>query len=426
MTQHVILNVNVLDFGQAVSARDFSGLPPSTVTDVDHYVDIARTAERGTLDAFFLADTPSHPHDPRFRGTRALEPTVILAAVAEATTHLGLIGTLSTTYNDPVELAERFLALDHLSGGRAAWNAVTSFSPSAAESFGLTNHPDRQTRYRRADEFVDTVVALWQAAAEGGTVSRRGEFFTVDGRLPHGGSPQSHPLIVQAGGSPQGRTLAGRTADGVFSAELTLRAGIEHLDLVKDAAVAHGRDRSSVAILPGLVTVIGSTHDEAARRLDRLRSLLPGDHERQRLSETLGFDLSGHALDDPLPAEAYGDLADVQGFTFSLGFRESLVRALRQRPFTLREALAEFGSGGHRRIVGTPEDVADTIEEWFRAGAADGFNVMPDVLPDGLDAFVDHVVPILRQRGLFRHEYDEVTLRDRWSIPRAGSPSNAA
>lgn len=422
MTRRLILNVNVLDFGQTISARDFSGLPAGRLVDVDYYVEQARTAERGTLDALFLADGPALQGDPRGRGGRALEPSLILTAVAEATSHLGVIGTLSTTYNDPVELAERLLALDHVSGGRTAWNAVTTYSPPAAANFGLPGQPDRATRYRRADEFVDVVQSLWRGAVAGTDLHHHGEFFTVDGRLPLGGSPQGHPLLLQSGGSPQGRELAGRAADGVFSAELELSAGLEHYELVKQAAIEHGRNPAEVAILPGLITVVGSTHAEAEERLARTRELLPRDHEIGRLSGMLGYDLRGAALDDPFPLDALAELADPQAFAASLGFRESLVRALGSRPYTLREVLDEFGNGGHRRIVGSPEEIADTIEEWFRAGAADGFNLMPDAFPSGLDDFVDHVVPVLRARNLFRYEYAESTLRDRW----AGVPAPLA
>lgn len=416
MTRQLILNVNVLDFGQTLSARDFSGLPAARLTDVDYYVEQARAAERGTLDALFLADGPALQGDPRGRGGRALEPSLILTAIAEATDHLGVIGTLSTTYNDPVELADRLLALDHVSGGRAAWNAVTTYSPSAAANFGLRGQPDRTTRYRRADEFVDVVLALWRGAVDGTDLHHHGEFFHVSGRLPLGASPQGHPLLLQAGGSPQGRELAGRTASGVFSAELTLDAGIEHYELVKQAAIRHGRSRGDLAILPGLITVVGSTHAEAEERLARTRELLPRDHEAARLSGMLGYDLRGVGLDDPFPDEALGELADPQAFSASLGFRESLVRALSKRPYTFREVLDEFGNGGHRRIVGSPEEIADTIEEWFKAGAADGFNLMPDAFPSGLDDFVDHVVPVLRARNLFRSEYEEKTLRSRWGL----------
>ncbi|TCJ95623.1 LLM class flavin-dependent oxidoreductase [Nocardia alba] len=417
---HVILNVNVLDLGISGAALELSGLPKDTVVSGDYYAEIGRIAERGTLDAYFLADNPAVREDPRLKPGRALEPTTILATVAAATTHLGLIGTLSTTFNDPVELAERLLSLDHLSGGRAAWNAVTTYNPGAGGNFGLTAVPSRAERYSRAHEFVDAVTALWQGAVDGRDIDHRGAHFTISGRLPLGPSPQGHPLIVQAGGSPQGRELAGRTANAVFSAELSLAAGIEHYEQVKQIATGHGRGRDEVAILPGLITIIGSTHAEAVARYERARDQLGPIHELRRLGAVLAHDLVPYYLDEPFPAEVLADLPDPDGFTASLGFRESVVRGIGDRigatggRYTLREAIAEFGDGGHRRIIGAPEEVADTIEQWFRAGAADGFNLMPDAFSSGLEIFVDEVVPILRRRGLFRHEYTESTLRARF------------
>ncbi|WP_019931044.1 NtaA/DmoA family FMN-dependent monooxygenase [Nocardia sp. BMG111209] len=422
---HVILNINVLDLGISPVAWQLSGLPKTATTTGDYFAEIGRIAERGTLDAFFLADNPAIREDPLVRpGGRALEPTTILATVAAATSHLGLIGTLSTTFNDPVELAERFLSLDHLSGGRAAWNAVTTYNPAAGGNFGLTANPDRATRYRRADSFVDLVLALWRAAIDGHDIAHRDEFFDARGLLPLDGSPQGHPLIVQAGGSPQGRDLAGRTANAVFTAEWTLPAGLEHYEQVKQVAARHGRPRSDVAILPGLITVIGSTEAEAAERYRTARELQGLDQELAILGTQLARDLHTYPVDAPFPQEVLADLDDPNAFTASLGFRESLVRAIGDRladnpGYTLRDAVLEFGAGGHRRIIGTPEQVADTIEQWFRAGAADGFNLMPDAFPSGLEIFVDEVVPILRRRGLFRHEYAEVTLRERFGISAA-------
>ncbi|MFC6012178.1 NtaA/DmoA family FMN-dependent monooxygenase [Nocardia lasii] len=419
MSRHVILNANVLDLGISGAAWELSGLPRDTVASGDYYAEIGRIAERGTLDAYFLADNPAVREDPRRTPGRALEPTTILVTVAAATSHLGLIGTLSTTFNDPVELAERLLTLDHLSGGRAAWNAVTTYNPAAGGNFGLLEVPSRAERYSRAHEFVDVVTALWQGAAEGRDIDHRGTHFTVSGRLPLGPSPQGHPLIVQAGGSPQGRELAGRTANAVFSAELSLAAGVEHYEQVKQVAVRHGRRRDDVAILPGLITIIGSTHAEAVARYERARELLGPVHELRRLGAVLLHDLVPYHLDEPFPAHVLAELPDPESFTGSLGFRESVVRGVSERlaatggRYTLREAIGEFGDGGHRRVIGAPEQIADTIEQWFRAGAADGFNLMPDAFPAGLELFVDEVVPILRRRGLFRHEYAESTLRER-------------
>lgn len=415
MTRHVILNVNVLNLGIHTRSWQRTTEAPTAFADPGYYVRMAHLAERGTLDALFLADGPALREHPALRPSQALEPSVILASIAAETEHLGLIGTLSSTFNDPVELAHRLLSLDQLSGGRLAWNVVTTYSPAAGGNFGLADYPDRAVRYRRAAEFVDVVQALWRDAAFGGRgIDHRGEFFTVQGTLPQGGSAQGHPLLVQAGGSPQGRDLAGRSADAVFSAELDLGAGIDHYRYVKDVAVAHGRSRDAVKILPGLITTIGSTRAEAQRRYDEQNALLPEGHDLERLSQVLGEDLTGHPLDAPVPKHLLGAVADPTNFGASLGFRESVVRLIESRDLTLREAVREFSGAGHRVIVGSPEDVADTIERWFLAGAADGFNLMPDVFPDGLEIFVDEVVPILRHRGLFRGAYAETTLRERF------------
>ncbi|WP_231102066.1 LLM class flavin-dependent oxidoreductase, partial [Mycobacterium avium] len=257
----------MLNLGIHTASWRRSAEPPTAFTDPGYYVRMARIAERGTLDALFLADGPAVRDHPALRPSQALEPSVILAAVAAETEHLGLIGTFSSTFNDPVELAHRLLSLDQLSGGRLAWNVVTTYSEAAGGNFGLADLPDRSTRYRRAAEFVDVVLALWRDAATGGGIDHRGDFFTVTGSLPQGPSPQGHPLLVQAGGSPQGRELAGRVADAVFSAELDLDAAIEHYRYVKDAAAAHGRGRDAVRILPGLITTIGSSRAEAQQRV---------------------------------------------------------------------------------------------------------------------------------------------------------------
>ena len=414
---HVILNVNVLNTGIHTGSWQRTDEPPMAFADPGFYVRMAKLAERGTLDALFLADGPALRDHPALRPSQALEPSVNLAAVAAETEHLGIIGTLSSTFNDPVELAHRLLSLDDLSGGRLAWNVVTTYSLPAGGNFGLADYPDRATRYRRATEFVDVVQALWRDAAHPGRrgIDHHGEFLTVIGSLPQGPSPQGYPPLVQAGGSPQGRELAGRVADAVFSAELDLDAGLDHYRYVKDVAVAHGRRRDDVKILPGLITTIGSTHAEAERRHDEQNALLPPGHDLERLSQTLGEDLSGYDLDEPIPPALLADMTDPAKFVASLGFRESVVRLIKNERLTLRQTLRAFSGAGHRVIVGSPVDVADTIERWFLAGAADGFNLMPDVFPDGLEVFVDEVVPILRQRGLFRREYAESTLRERFT-----------
>jgi alkanesulfonate monooxygenase SsuD/methylene tetrahydromethanopterin reductase-like flavin-dependent oxidoreductase (luciferase family) len=423
--RHVILNVNVLDVGITSDAWRHNNLDRLAFVDAAYFQHIGRIAERGTLDAFFLADGPGLRENPRFKPSRSLEPTLILGAVAAATENLGLIGTASSTFNDPWELAYRFLSLDYVSGGRAAWNVVTTYSPAVAGNFGLPELPDRDARYRRASEFVEVVTALWHSANGGPPVQHRGEFFDVNGRLPVPVSAQGFPLLVQAGGSPAGRELAGREANAVFSAELSLRAGIEHYDHVKAVAAAAGRDPAHVKILPGLITTIGSTEQEARQRHEETQASAPDGFPLNRLASSLGVAPDELDLDAPLPKKVLDGPADPTHFKASLGFRESVVRLAQDEKLTVRDLLTQLaGGGGHRKVVGTPEQVAGTIEHWFRAGAADGFNLMPDRFPDGLEAFTDHVVPLLRERGLFRHEYEDRTLRGRLNIP-ISSPSSA-
>jgi alkanesulfonate monooxygenase SsuD/methylene tetrahydromethanopterin reductase-like flavin-dependent oxidoreductase (luciferase family) len=422
MTNHVILNVNVLDVGITHDAWRHNALDPLAFVDINYFQEIGRIAERGTLDAYFLADGPGIREDPRHKPFRSLEPTLILGAVAAVTDNLGLIGTASSTFNDPWELAYRFLSLDYVSGGRAAWNVVTTYSESIAGNFGLPELPDRDARYRRASEFVDVVQSLWRSTDGGPSVHHRGEYFEIHGTLPVPRSAQGYPLLVQAGGSPAGRTLAGREANAVFSAELSLQAGIEHYSHVKSVAAEAGRDPANVKILPGLITVIGSTEEEANRRHAESAAAAPSDFPVERLASTLGVAAASIDLDAPLPSHVLAAPPDPTHFKASLGFRESVVRLAAEERLTARELMEQLaGGGGHRKIVGTPEQVADTIEHWFRSGAADGFNLMPDRFPDGLEAFTEHVVPLLRRRGLFRHEYEDRTLRGRLGIPVARS-----
>ncbi|MFZ2172627.1 MAG: LLM class flavin-dependent oxidoreductase [Rhodococcus sp. (in: high G+C Gram-positive bacteria)] len=418
--RELVLNVNVLDVGVAPGAWTLDDVHSLSFVDLDHFVRVAQIAERGTLDAFFLADGPGFWENPRVKPTRALEPSVILSAVATATENLGLIGTASTTFNDPFDLAERFLTLDYISGGRVAWNVVTTYSPTAAANFGFEQIPDRDHRYRRAEEFVGVVTELWNSARTGVPVAHHSEFFDIDGVLRVPPSEQGQPPLVQAGGSPAGRELAGRTAHGVFSAELTLAAGRKNYKHVKDVARGAGRNPDDVKILPGLITVIGSTEAEAVARHEQLRTHVPPNFGWDRLSLTLGVPVAELDFDKPIPESLLDGPPDPVTYTGSLGFRESVVGLARERNLTLAQLLRELdGGGGHRAVIGTPEQVADTIEEWFLTGAADGFNLMPDAFPSGLETFVVHVVPLLRKRGLFRHEYQEKTLRERFAVPLA-------
>jgi FMN-dependent oxidoreductase (nitrilotriacetate monooxygenase family) len=410
---HVILGINVLVLGYLPASWQSPRLEKDAAVDADYWTHIGRTAERGTLDAIFLADGPLLSDPAHDANPIRLEPTVNWGYVAGATEHVGLVSTASTTFNDPFELAERLLSWDHVSGGRAAWNIVTTRGAAAARNFGLPDVPLRDDRYERASEFVDVVLKLWESAATGEEVRHHGDHFDIEGRLRVPPSAQGRPVLFQAGGSPKGRALAGRAAEGVFAAELTRDQAIEHYRLVKRLAVDAGRSRDDVKILPGLLLSLGSTEEEARRRSDELHDAGPASYSVQWLSQSIGYDASKLELDEPFPEDVLAAPSDPQAFQGSIGFRESIVTQIRRTNPTVREYLKQtrYTGSGHAGFVGTPEQLADHIEDWFHAGAIDGFNLQPDVLVDGLEVIADELVPLLRQRGLYRHDYETDTLR---------------
>ncbi|MFC6792200.1 LLM class flavin-dependent oxidoreductase [Methylobacterium komagatae] len=424
------LNVNLLHSGVYPSAWRLPESRPDAFIDIDHFVRVARIAERGKLDAIFLADTPAINDRIDYRPFNALEPTVVLAAVAAATSHVGLVATASTTYNEPYNLARRFASLDLVSRGRAGWNVVTTADAAAGRNFGFAGASEHGARYARAREFTDLVHALWDSweddafvgdkssgrfvdTAKVHAIDHRGAHYTVAGPLTVPRSPQGRPVTFQAGGSEDGRELAAATADAVFSLAQTIEDGAAYARDLRTRAVRYGRPPDALVILPGLATVIGSTEAEAQRRQDELWDLVPVEYSLARLAGTLRIDPARLDLDKPLPDPL--PLPPDANHTMFLG----TVALARRDKLTVRRLLRALGGGvGHRIVVGTPEAIADDIEAWFRAGAADGFNLMPDVLPDGLETFVDAVVPILQRRGLFRQDYAGATLRDHLGLAR--------
>ena len=427
------LNVNLLHSGVYPSAWRLPDSQPDAFVDIAHFVKVAQVAERGLFDAIFLADTPSISDRLDYRPFNALEPTIVLASIAAATTRIGLIATASTSYNEPYNLARRFASLDHASGGRVGWNVVTTADAAASRNFGLTGAVEHGTRYARAREFVEVAHALWDSWEDDAFVGdkasgrfvdpekvhairHRGTHFSVDGPLNVPRSPQGRPVTVQAGGSQDGRDLAAATAEAVFTLSQTIPDGVSFARDLRARAASFGRPADSIVILPGLATILGSTEAEARRRQDELWDLVPLEYSLARLAGTLQVAPDRLALDRPLPDEL--PLPPNANHTMFLG----TVALARRDNLTVRQLLRALGGGvGHRIIVGTPETVADDIEAWFRSGAADGFNLMPDVLPDGLETFVDAVVPILQKRGLFRTAYAGTTLRDHLGLARPPS-----
>ncbi len=353
---HVILGVNVLVLGYLSAAWQWDPrLTARSPLDPAYWQHIGLVAERGTLDALFLADGLALGNPSYDANTAKLEPTVNWSHLAAATEHIGLIATASTTFNDPFELAERLASFDYASRGRAGWNVVTTRHGQAAGNFGLTGLPERGDRYDRAVEFVDLVLALWESARTERDVDHRGSHFTLRGRLRVPPSLQGHPVLLQAGGSAQGRWLAGTRAEGVFAAELTKAGAMEHYDEVKRHALAAGRDPDDVKILPGVLLSLGSTEEEARRRSDELHDLGPASYSVQWLSGSLGIDASQLALDEPFPEEVLRTALDPSFAGRSIGFRQSIVRQIRERRPTVREYLKQtrYTGSGHHGFVAT-------------------------------------------------------------------------
>lgn len=426
------LNVNILHSGFVPSAWRLPDADPKAFIDIAHYVNIARIAEAGQFDAVFLADNASIADQINFRPITALEPTLLLTAMGAATTHIGLIGTASTSYNEPFNIARRFSTLDHITGGRAGWNVVTTADLGSARNFGRDAVPDHAERYARAAEFTQIVKDLWDSWTDDAFVGDKadgrfvdtdrvkpighdGDFFSVQGPLNIPRSPQGHPVLVQAGGSADGRNLAARHAEAVFSASQSFEEALAYSRDVKQRAAAFGRGGDAIRVLPGLTTIIGATEAQARKRRDDLVDLIPWDYSLKRIAGVLGIDVDRLHLDRPLPEDLVVPLNGNGNHTFF----NATVALARRNGYTVRQLIREMGGGtGHRVVVGTPEQIADDIEQWLVAGAADGFNLMPDALPDGLSAFVDGVVPILQQRGLFRTAYEGQTLRAHLGLAR--------
>ncbi|MET8012133.1 LLM class flavin-dependent oxidoreductase [Streptomyces sp. NPDC005271] len=434
------LNAFLMNAGHHDAAWRHARTQPERITDLSYFQELARTAERGRLDSLFLADGLTLWGNARYNAVGGFEPLTLLSALAVTTEHIGLIATVSTTFDEPFHVARRFASLDHLSGGRAGWNIVTSGNVAEARNFGREEHLAHRLRYERAAEFLDVATKLWDSwednavvlDREGGVyadgdkvraIGHRGVHFRVDGPLNVRRSPQGHPLLVQAGSSEDGKEFAARHAEAVFTAQQNLADAQTFAKDLTSRLARHGRTRDQLKILPGICPVIGSTEAEA-RALDaELTELQVPEYGLQQLSGMLGIDLTGLPLDGPLPE--LPEERDINGNKS----RFTLVAELARRDnLTLRELIARLGGGrGHRVFAGTPEQIADELEEWFTEGAADGFNIMPPHLPGGLDDFVDHVVPILQRRGLFRTEYTGRTLRDHYGLPRpAGAPASAA
>lgn len=419
----------------------YPGAWPDANFNFRRIVHLARTLERGRFDAFFMADHLSVLNMPmdalkRSATTTSFEPMTLLPALAMATGRLGLIATGSTTYDEPYHVARRFASLDHISGGRAGWNVVTTSNPDTARNFGREEHLAHGERYRRAREFYDVVTGLWDSweddafvrDADSGVffdpgklhvLDHEGEFFSVRGPLNIARPVQGRPVIVQAGSSDAGRQLAAETAEAVFTAHGGLEAAQEFYADVKSRAAAAGRDPEHVKILPACFVVLGDSADEARDKRARLDGLVHYDSAIASLSIALGHDASGFDPDGPLP--------EIPESNASRSGRARAVALAARENLTVRQLAQRLGGYSGHAMVGTPQTVADQMEEWLETEGSDGFTVMFPYVPEGLEDFVSRVVPELQRRGLFRSEYEGATLRENLGLPRpanrfAGDP----
>jgi FMN-dependent oxidoreductase (nitrilotriacetate monooxygenase family) len=432
MTRQLHLNAFLMGTGHHEASWRLPESDPVATTSVAHFQRLAQIAERGTFDSLFLADGPVMFGNVAQRPSGVIEPLTLLTALALVTEHVGLIATASTSYNSPYNLARRFSALDHVSNGRAGWNIVTTAGVDAARNFGVDEQPLHAERYARAAEFIDVTLKLWDSweddvviADKGAGVwgdnakihpaDHRGKYFSVAGALNSPRSPQAYPLLVQAGSSDDGKDLAARYAEAVFTAQQTLGDAQAFYSDLKSRTHREGRDPNTIKILPGIVPVLGSTVHEAKEREAELEANIVHEHAQRMLSGLLRVPVEQLDLDSELPEHLPAE-SEIEDFKS----RYSLIVEMgRRERLTIRQIIGRLGGGrGHFTLTGTPDQIADTIEEWFTNGAADGFNIMPPLLPSGLELFVDHVVPILRARGLYRHEYTGQTLRDHYGLPR--------
>ena len=422
--------------GHHIGAWRHPNAPADAGVNFSHFVEVARIAERGLFDMLFFADQAAIFQDSRENLTRTaylvrIEPFALLSALATVTKNIGLICTATTTYDEPYHIARRFASLDLISGGRSGWNVVTSANPAEAQNFNREVHVEHDERYRRAWEFVDVVKGLWDSWDDDAFLRNKesgqyldstkmhvldhvGKYFRVQGPLNVSRSPQGRPVIVQAGSSNAGMGLASGVADVVFTAHQTLASAQTFYNDIKDRADRHGRNPDHVKVMPGVFATVGRTEQEARAKYELLQSLMDPKIALTHLSTFIKFDLSGYPLDGPVPALPESAMVSSRP--------AMLLKYAREKNLTIQQLATHIaGSRGHWNLVGTAEQIADHLEEWFMKGGADGFNYMPPLLPSSLDDFATLVVPELQRRGLFRTNYDGRTLRDNLELPFAQS-----
>ena len=424
----------MIGLGYHVAAWRQPDVPADGSPNIKHSIEVAQTAERGKLDMVFLADAVGireYDEPPgalcRFSNSSRFEPITLLAALSMVTQRIGLVATLSTTYSEPFHVARQFASLDHLSGGRAGWNVVTSVTPMEAQNFNYDTTPDYDKRYGRAAEFVEVVRGLWDCWEDDALVrdkasgiffdpakvhvlDHKGEHFSVRGPINIPRTPQGYPVIVQAGASEQGQDMAAATADVVFAASASIENAQKYYASVKGRMAKFGRSTSELHIMPGIMAVVGRTEQEAQDKYEQLQNLIDPKVGLSQIAASLG-DLSAYDLDGPVPEDKINP---------RMRSRAALMLDMaRQKNLTIRQLyLAVAAGNGHYVAVGSAKQIADVMEHWFTHHASDGFNYVPAALPGGIHDFVDLVVPELQRRGLFRTEYEGATLRENLGLPR--------
>jgi FMN-dependent oxidoreductase (nitrilotriacetate monooxygenase family) len=428
MTQRkqIKLGLSMRGYGYHAAAWRHPDAPRAATLDINYYANNARIAERGKFDMVFLADGigirgKNEPEGALCRSSQnvELEPLTLLSAVSVLTSHIGVVATASTTYNEPYHIARKFASLDHISGGRAGWNIVTSWSEAEARNFNREQHMAHGARYARAAEFVDVVTGLWDSFEPGAVVQdkasgifydparmhvldHRGAHFAVRGPLSSTRTPQGRPILVQAGASAAGMDIAAANADVVYAAAHTLPMGQSYYSELKGKLAAHGRTPDELLIMPGITPFVGRTEQEAQDHYGELQDLIDPILGLSYIYGQMG-NLSGYDLDGPVPEPKDHMVRSMA---------QGLLKLARRDNLTIRQLYLMVAAGfGGRVIVGSAQQVADDLEEWASSGAADGFNICPGTLPGGAAAFVDLVVPELQRRGLFRTEYESNTLR---------------
>jgi len=432
------LGMFMREAGHHIAAWRTPEAPPSPGNNVAHMVGLAQLAERGMFDMLFWADSAGiwggdKAELSRLCRTAWIEPFTMLAGLSMVTKHIGLTCTMTSTYTEPFNVARHFMSLDVMSGGRAAWNLVTSANQAEAQNFNRGEHLAKSDRYRRAREYAEVVLGLWRSWDDDAFVedkeeglffdpdklhllNHEGEHFKVSGPLNVPRSPQGHPVMIQAGASEDGRELAAATADVIFVATPRIEDARAYYSDVKERVARHGREPDHVKIMPGCGIMVGRTDEEAEKKFDRLQKLIHPQVGVRQLSNYVNYDLSKFPVDGPLPPIPTNEISSSRV--------DLLVEMAKRDNLTIRQLYeAISGSRGHMTLCGSVKTVADTLEEWFTTGAADGFNILFPTLPGALNDFIELVTPELQRRGLFRTQYEGTTLRENLGLPK---PADAA